>query len=241
MRTLQSVVRGMVRGVLSMVGIKAPRGKLMFLKRGLHYRHILGYFQIPGWLPIDEALTLFDLALTLPNNHPVIVEIGSWQGKSALLLAKGIKDKSNPVLYCIDPFNADGDLQSKELYSGAPATLGRSLQEQFIKNMKNNEVDDLIKILVGYSFDFAADFPEKIDFLFIDGNHDYDVVLRDYRNWSPLLKVGGIIAFHDVFYDPVGDQSLGPGLVVKQYILGSPKWSEVNSIDSLLIARKVTD
>lgn len=41
-------------------------------------------------------------------------------------------------------------------------------------------------------------FPNKdIDFLFIDGGHDYRTVKSDYDNYSPLVRAGGIIAFHD--------------------------------------------
>ena len=38
---------------------------------------------------------------------------------------------------------------------------------------------------------------EPIDFLFIDGNHSYEQVLADYLMYSPLVKRGGVIAFHD--------------------------------------------
>lgn len=40
-----------------------------------------------------------------------------------------------------------------------------------------------------------------IDFLFIDGDHRYSGVKRDYELYSPLVRPGGIIAFHDT--DPV--------------------------------------
>jgi cephalosporin hydroxylase len=38
---------------------------------------------------------------------------------------------------------------------------------------------------------------KKIDFLFIDGDHSYKCVKADYDNYSPLVRKGGIIAFHD--------------------------------------------
>ena len=40
----------------------------------------------------------------------------------------------------------------------------------------------------------------SVDFLFIDGNHSYEQVLADYLMYSPLVKRGGIIAFHDTIY-----------------------------------------
>ena len=39
---------------------------------------------------------------------------------------------------------------------------------------------------------------EPIDFIFIDGDHTYEGVKRDYEMYAPLLKKGGAIAFHDI-------------------------------------------
>lgn len=38
----------------------------------------------------------------------------------------------------------------------------------------------------------------KLDFLFIDGDHSYEGVKRDFELYSPLVREGGIIAFHDI-------------------------------------------
>jgi len=39
---------------------------------------------------------------------------------------------------------------------------------------------------------------EKLDLLFIDGDHSYDGVKQDFENYRPLVAPGGIIAFHDI-------------------------------------------
>ena len=39
---------------------------------------------------------------------------------------------------------------------------------------------------------------KKVDFLFIDGDHTYEGVKRDFNMYSSLVKAGGIIAFHDI-------------------------------------------
>lgn len=44
---------------------------------------------------------------------------------------------------------------------------------------------------------------EQIDFLFIDGDHTYEGVKRDFEMYSPLVRAGGIIAFHDILDTPV--------------------------------------
>ncbi len=39
---------------------------------------------------------------------------------------------------------------------------------------------------------------EKIDFLFIDGDHTYEGVKKDFEMYSPLVRKGGLVAFHDI-------------------------------------------
>ena len=43
---------------------------------------------------------------------------------------------------------------------------------------------------------------EKIDFLFIDGDHTYEGVKKDFEMYSSLVKKNGIIAFHDIVKHP---------------------------------------
>lgn len=41
----------------------------------------------------------------------------------------------------------------------------------------------------------------ELDFLFIDGGHDYQTCLADWNNYSPLVRKGGIVAFHDLGHE----------------------------------------
>jgi len=43
---------------------------------------------------------------------------------------------------------------------------------------------------------------ERIDFLFIDGDHTYEGVKKDFEMYSPLVKANGIIALHDIAIHP---------------------------------------
>jgi 23S rRNA U2552 (ribose-2'-O)-methylase RlmE/FtsJ len=42
----------------------------------------------------------------------------------------------------------------------------------------------------------------KIDFLFIDGDHRYRGVKKDWTLYAPLVKRNGVIAFHDILFHP---------------------------------------
>lgn len=59
----------------------------------------------------------------------------------------------------------------------------------------------------------------QLDFLFIDGDHTYEGVKKDFEMYSPLVKKGGVIAFHDIA--PKGIPDLTGGV---------PKfWKEIKS------------
>jgi predicted O-methyltransferase YrrM len=58
--------------------------------------------------------------------------------------------------------------------------------------------------LIGWSYEPATvhkaftHLPEGVDLLFIDGDHQYASVLTDWLLYSPLVRPGGLVAFHDV-------------------------------------------
>ena len=43
----------------------------------------------------------------------------------------------------------------------------------------------------------------KLDFIFIDGDHAYEGVKKDFEMYSPLVKKGGLIIFHDIAVHPL--------------------------------------
>jgi cephalosporin hydroxylase len=48
----------------------------------------------------------------------------------------------------------------------------------------------------------------RVDYLFIDGDHTYDGVSRDWAMYSPLVRSGGLVAFHDIVTRSVGVRRL---------------------------------
>jgi predicted O-methyltransferase YrrM len=208
-----------------------------FMSRGLRYLPIRKYLYIDGWLTYGEAIGLYELAQGLPSEHPVIVELGSWLGKSSVILAKAIEGKRDPVIYCIDPFDATDDGVQHDNYVERKKRMARPLVEIFIENMKKNGVYGVSRVLHGMSYEFSKDFSEKIDLLFIDANHEYEAVRRDYEEWAPHLKPGGLLAFHDVVEK---GSCPGPWRVVKEQVRDNPLWIEQRQVDSLYIARKAS-
>lgn len=224
---LSLAIRRMVGGNM------AQRAALLY--HGLNYARIMDYIPINGWLAHGEAITLYETARKLPDGHPVVAEIGSWLGKSSVVIARGLLGKKNPVLYCIDPFNADGDAASTDHYHARQSRLHLTLEEQFLRNVRSRGVGHVIRHIVGYSYDAVKTFHDKLDMLFIDGNHEYESVLQDFRDWTPLLKHGGYLAFHDVSFN---NPDTGPQRVIRENILDRPGWSEHVHVQSLFLTRK---
>ncbi len=48
---------------------------------------------------------------------------------------------------------------------------------------------------------------EQLDFLFIDGDHTYAGVKKDFEDYAPFVRPGGIIAFHDIEHDDARPES----------------------------------
>lgn len=208
--------------------------RAQLLLRGLRYAAILPYTSIDGWLTIDEAITLFELARRLPHEQPVAVEIGCWQGKSSVCLARGLKGKRHPQLVCIDPFDASGDQQSTAAYHGRAEDLGGPLRSAFEQNLTEAGVREVVAVRPGFSHQHAESFHEPIDLLFVDGDHGFPAVAQDYRDWAPKVRPGGFLVLHDVVH-PVHE---GPRRVVEELIKQDPHWCDHRYVDSMFIARR---
>jgi predicted O-methyltransferase YrrM len=210
----------------------ATRAKLLL--RGLRYVQLLPFASIDGWLTVDEAIALYELSRALPHEQPVAVEIGSWQGKSSVCLARGLAGKYHPRLCCIDPFDASGDGASAPTYGERAQRLGADLRRAFEANLEAVGVLDMVDVRQGFSHEQARDWQQPIDLLFLDGDHSYEAVRQDFEDWAPKIRPGGFLALHDV----VHAQHEGPRRVVEERVRNDPQWVEARYVDSLFVARK---
>lgn len=208
--------------------------KAQLLLRGWKYLALLPYTSIDGWLTVDEAIALYELSRALPDERPLAVEIGSWQGKSSVCLARGLAGKFQPRLCCIDPFDAStGDASAGE-YDDRARAADAGLRAAFEANVRDAGVRELLDVRQGMSHDQAADFRDPIDLLFLDGDHSYAAVRQDFADWAPKVRPGGYLVMHDVRH-PVHD---GPRRVVEESVLTDPRWTGARFVDSMFLARR---
>jgi predicted O-methyltransferase YrrM len=73
-------------------------------------------------------------------------------------------------------------------------------EKEFDKRFNNNSLVKKIKMKSSNCVDMFDN--ESIDFIYIDGNHQYEFVKKDLINYVPKIKEGGIIAGHDYGGNP---------------------------------------
>jgi Methyltransferase domain len=192
--------------------------------------------RVDGWLTDAEGNTLFELARRrAPERNAVVVELGSWQGKSSVLLAAGLCGKQNPGLFCVDPFGKDENPRYQQTYyEPLISSMRLSLEEAFRRNIRRCGLGQIVQPIKAYSFDAVRDWNKPVDLLFIDANHDYESVHRDLLLWSRFVKVNGVVVLHDVSVSWEG-----PSRVMAED-LQPPYFGGLEKVDSLLWATKTS-
>lgn len=150
--------------------------------------------KIGGWM-YDEELIWLNQSV---KDCSVAVEIGVWQGKSTTAIALGLPDGAK--LFAIDTWKgSDDELNSS--HSIMQTTEGQ--MSIYIDAMKNLfefiSFGKVIPICMSsiYAYEFIGPLIHEIDFIFIDGSHDYISVKQDIESWSQMTHKNSIIAGHD--------------------------------------------
>lgn len=185
--------------------------------------------EIEGWFDDQEADLLISTTLKacidLPAPHS-IVEIGSYHGKSTVVLGNVVKTFFPGVkVYAIDPHDGHVGATDQSIESLPPSL------EMFKKNIENEGLAEVVEMIKNFSFNVSWELP--ISLLFIDGLHDYCNVARDFWHFSDWVKQGGYIAFHDY-----ADYYPGVMAFVDE-LTASGSYQQVNLVKSLIVLQKV--
>ncbi|MBI3466423.1 MAG: class I SAM-dependent methyltransferase [Planctomycetes bacterium] len=87
------------------------------------------------------------------------------------------------------------------------------------------------------SFEAAGDWGTPIDFLFIDGDHSWAGIDRDWRDWSRHVTLGGVVALHDSRSVP-GRQDLDSVRYTQTVVLRDSRFREIDAADSLTVLER---
>lgn len=148
---------------------------------------------IEGWLSDDQAERLSAAASRL-GEDATVVEIGSFHGKSAVVLAKSAPASAQIV--CIDPhLGSDRGPQEYE----ADEDRGNSDFETFNANLAQHGVADRIRHVRKFSDEALGDVSGPIALLYVDGAHRYKPASDDLVRYGNKVPEGGTMLVHDSF------------------------------------------
>jgi predicted O-methyltransferase YrrM len=157
-----------------------------------------------GFLPPDEAEALYDAAWAMAP-YGVLLEIGTYCGKSATWLGAAARDRGGRVVTVDHHRGSEENQPGWEWHDTSLVDPDLGLMDTlpfFRRTVHAAGLDDVVTAVVGRSTTVSRLWSTPLALLFIDGGHTEEHAQNDYTGWSGFVMPGGVLAVHDVFPDP---------------------------------------
>jgi predicted O-methyltransferase YrrM len=181
---------------------------------------------VEGWLTEEQARRLWDRASELGTGAQ-LVEIGSFRGRSTIVLAYAAPDKATVV--AIDP-HAGNDRGPKEI-AGFDVESERD-HLAFCSNLERAGVADRVHHIRRYSQNALGDVEGAVDLLFVDGAHRFRPARDDIDRWGGRVTDGEVMLIHDAF------NAVGVTLAQMRLLAASDRFRYVGRTGSLAEYRR---
>jgi predicted O-methyltransferase YrrM len=155
-------------------------------------------------------------------------EIGVWHGVTSHKIADNLG--SGGILYSIDPY-PKGRLRISFQKQVALRTLANVRNRVILLECTGETAAANLLQTLGCTFDFV----------FIDGDHSYDGLRRDWLAWSRMVREGGMLALHDsrsTSSRRIDDA--GSVIFTKEVILQDRQFVLTDQVDSLSVLRRIS-
>ena len=147
---------------------------------------------IEGFTSPVELSLLYHLAAA--GGEGRIVEIGSYLGRSTIVLAHAARRAGSPPVVAVDPHTRALGYEGEEPFD---------TRAQFEANVERAGVADMVQLEHDFSTEAAARWSgEPVRMLFVDGWHSHDAVMADVHAWAPFLTTGATVVFDDFLPSP---------------------------------------
>ena len=147
---------------------------------------------LSGHLRKREAQFLASLPFLLMKGD--ILEIGSFKGKSTIILAKAAKAAGHEKIYACDPLSLSCSTDPTD-------AVKEELPKIFYNNLQTYGVREQVEFFQMRSDQLAETWDKPLKILWIDGDHTYTGVMNDITLFEKHLKPGAIVCFHDVLHE----------------------------------------
>ena len=141
-------------------------------------------------LPFQKESEILQLLKYLKVKKPkIILEIGTASGGTLFLFTRIASNDATIISIDLPKGEYGGGYSKKREYLYRSFNLAH--QKLFLLRCDSHDNQTLLKVKGILN-------KRKIDFLFIDGDHSYQGVKKDFEMYSPLVNKDGLIAFHDI-------------------------------------------
>lgn len=197
--------------------VLAQRGREFYVDSELEKNHLVDFRAIPTHMTRNELSSLYELVGSCARGAEIL-EIGSYYGASTCYVGTAVKQIAG-TLICVDTWGnetmPEGSKDTYDVFTKNTAPLSSVI------SVRRKPSEELSK----------ADLPDKLDMVFIDGDHSYKSVKTDVNTVTSLVIDNGILAFHDIKWFQ------GVSRVVGE-LLSTGEWRFEGSVDNLMWLRK---
>ena len=191
------------------------------------FREVFGAAEgVEGWLSEDQARRLWERAAGLPPGA-LAVEIGSYRGRSAIVLASAAPPGARVV--CIDP-HAGNDRGPQQIEGSSRE--GEADNAAFRANLERAGVAGRVEHVRLPSQGALDAVTGHVDLLYVDGAHRYGPARDDIARWGARVRPGGAMLIHDSF------SSIGVTLAIARLLLLGGEFRYVGRSRSLAEYRR---
>jgi methyltransferase family protein len=148
---------------------------------------------VQGWLTRAQAQRLWSAAGRLDGSAR-IVEIGSYHGRSAIVLASAAAP--GVIVFAIDPHG--GNDRGPQQFDGEFED-GQRDHEIFLRNLDRAAVVPRVRHIRKPSQDATGDVPGLLEVVYIDGAHRFRPARADIVRWGAKVAPDGTLLIHDSF------------------------------------------
>lgn len=167
---------------------------------------------VEGWLTREQAEMLFRAARSCPRGGRV-VEIGSFRGRSTIVLASAAS--AGVEVIAIDP-HAGNDRGPEEIHGYA--SQAEADHEAFHAHLHRAGVASRVTHRREFSAAALGTVPGEVDVVFVDGAHRFAPAREDLLGWGARVPRGGTMLVHDAF------SSLGVTFALWSAVIGRGRW-----------------
>lgn len=139
------------------------------------------------------------LKILNPYQKVSILEIGSYEGMSSVYFSDVLLQHPESTLICVDPFDL----------CDTSTTLTNETKDTFMDNIsKSKNYNKTTTCIMTSDEFFKNNHKDKFDFIYIDGSHVPDQILKDLQNAYNVIVKNGIIWMDDYLGGPPNDLSI---------------------------------